>query len=128
MNNSSDHDAVESTPLPEDVLLGVENPEIIDLITADAGTGEVVLRIIERRAWGSDPKQLAQFDEKLNRYLAYVLDGFLGRQYPQYEGRPVRVEIVCAAPPTDERVLRFFEGVEMVCEENGIGLSLRVEA
>ncbi len=107
---------------------GVENPEIIDLITSDARNGEVVLLIIERRPWGSDPKQLMQFDEKLNRYFAYVLDGFLGRQYPQYAGMPVRIRIDCADAPTDERTLRFLEGVEMVCEQNGIGFTVRVSA
>jgi hypothetical protein len=127
MSDNTPNDALETGPLPEDVLLGVENPEIIDLITLDPRSGEVVLRIVERRPWGSDPKQLAQFDEKLNRYLAYVLDGFLVRHYPQYAGKPVRIEIACVEPPTDERVLRFFEGVEMVCESNDIGLSMRVE-
>ena len=76
---------------------GVENPDIIDLITPDPTSGEVVLLIIEERPWGSDKNQLVQFDEKLNRYLAYILDGFLGRQYPQYENTPVRIQIDCVA-------------------------------
>ena len=105
---------------------GVENPEIIDLITLDSQEGEVVLLVLENRPWGSDPKQLEQFDEKLNRYLAYVLDGFLERQYPQYEGLPVRIQIDCVDDPKDDRIQRFLEGVAMVCEQNGISLALRV--
>ncbi|MCB0712376.1 MAG: hypothetical protein KDD67_08620 [Ignavibacteriae bacterium] len=104
---------------------GVENPDIIDLITPDPTSGEVVLLIIEERPWGSDKNQLVQFDEKLNRYLAYILDGFLGRQYPQYENTPVRIQIDCVDEPTDERSLRFLEGVGMVCEQNGIGFRVR---
>lgn len=105
---------------------GVENPEIVDLITSDAGTGEVVLIITESRPWGSDPRQLAQFDEKLNRYMIYVLDNFLSKQYPQYAGRPVRIQINCADKPTGERELRFLEGVAMVCEQNGLNFVVKV--
>ena len=107
---------------------GVENPEIIDLITPDKKTGEIVLLIIEQRPWGSDPNQLAQFDEKLNRYLAYLLDGFLVKQYPQYEGKPTRIQIDAADKPTDEKTVRFLEGVAMVCEQNGIGFSVRARS
>lgn len=104
---------------------GVENPEIIDLITPDPENGEIILLIVEERPWSSDPNQLPQFDEKLNRYLAYILDGFLANQYPQYKGKPVRIQIDCADEPTDERTLRFLEGVGMVCEQNGIGFKVR---
>ena len=89
---------------------GVQNPEIIDLITLDSKEGEVILLILEDRPWGSDSKQLMQFDEKLNRYLAYVLDGFLVKEYPQYQGVPVRIQIDCVDEPTDGRTQRFLEG------------------
>lgn len=105
---------------------GVENPDIIDLITPDPGTGEVVLVIYERRPWGSDPRQLEQFDEKLNRYLIYVLDNFLSKQYPEYTGRPVRIQIDCVDRPTGEREQLFLEGVAMVCEQNGLNFWVRV--
>lgn len=105
---------------------GVENPEIIDLITSDSQSGEVVLVITESRPWGSDPRQLEQFDEKLNRYMIYVLDNFLSKQYPQYAGLPVRIQINCVDKPTGERELRFLEGVALVCEQNGLNFLVRV--
>lgn len=109
----------------EPMQRGVENPEIIDLIRLDRQRGEVDLVVLEKRPWGSDPQQMAQFDEKLNRYLTYLLNGFLARQYPQYEGMPTRIVIDCAEPPESQEVLRFFAGVERVCEMNDIGFAIR---
>ena len=62
---------------------GVENPMIMDLITTDPASGDAVLVMIERRPWGGHPLQFKQIEEKINRYLAYVLDGFLIQQHPQ---------------------------------------------
>ena len=110
----------------DQLVRGVENPEIIDLITPDPGSGEVVLVIIESRPWGADSRQLEQFDEKLNRYLIYVLDNFLSKQYPEYAAHPVRIQINCAEKPTGERELRFLEGVAIVCEQNGLNFAVKV--
>ena len=107
------------------MVRGVENPDIIDLIRLDRARGEVELVIIEQRPWDGGRTQLEQFDEKLNRYLTYILNGFVGRHYPQYEGLPTRLVIDCAEPPTGQDVLRFFAGVESVCEANGIAFSIR---
>lgn len=110
----------------EEFRRGVENAQIIDLIAKDPETEEVVLVILEKRPWGSDPKQLQQFDEKLNRYMGYVLDNFLAKQYPQYADHPVRIQINCVDLPSGDRERRFLEGVAMVCEQNGLNFTVRV--
>lgn len=107
------------------LVLGVENPEVIDLIRLDPASGEVELVITEKRSWEGGRKQLEQFDEKLNRYMTYILNGFVGRHYPEYEGRPVRIVIDAEEPPTGDDVLRFFGGVSSVCEANDIGFAIR---
>lgn len=78
---------------------GVENAKIVDLITVDPGSGEVVLAILEGRPWTGDEEQLRQLEDKLNAYFGYVLDGFLVRDYPDYEGRPVAIRLDCVAEP-----------------------------
>ncbi|MDB4981088.1 MAG: hypothetical protein JWM82_1840, partial [Myxococcales bacterium] len=49
---------------------GVQNPAVIDLITLDKPSDTVVLVMTERRPWGLTD-QLAQIEEKLNRYMGY---------------------------------------------------------
>ena len=81
---------------------GVQNPRVVDLITFDRVADRVILLMIEHRPWGSDPKQLDQLQEKLNNYLDYVLDGYLTKQYPDYLGKVVRIQLEAPAPPEGE--------------------------
>ena len=55
----------------------VENPNVVDLIKVDPASGQVVLVMIERREWDNGPQQFSQIEEKINRYMGYVLDGHL---------------------------------------------------
>ena len=66
---------------------GVQNPAIVDLIELDASSGQVALVMIERRGWDSGTEQFRQIEEKINRYMGYVLDGHLATHYPQYRGQ-----------------------------------------
>lgn len=106
---------------------GVENPAIMDLITVDPATEDVVLVMIERRAWGSAPHQLAQIEEKINRYLGYALDGFLVQHYPQYEGRRVRIRLDCAEAPSGPAE-HFVAAARHAIESAGLGFELNVKA
>jgi Family of unknown function (DUF6572) len=78
---------------------GVHNPRVIDLITEDEASGEVVLVMLEERSWGSDPEQMRQLEAKFNAYLEYVLGGHMAVQYPQYADRRVRFQLDCAENP-----------------------------
>ena len=83
---------------------GVQNPRLMDLIELDPGTDRVVLVMVEQRAWGVGPRQFQEIEEKINRYLGYVLDGFLATHYPQYQGKRVRIRLDCAEEPRGDAV------------------------
>jgi hypothetical protein len=110
---------------------GVQNPAIIDLITLDTPTDTVVLVMMERRPWGAGPLQLApqinQIEEKVNRYMGYVLDGFLAEQYPQYRGKMVRIRLDCAEAPQGESA-RFVAAMTDAIERHGIQFAMAVQA
>jgi hypothetical protein len=90
-----------SADSPEEAR-GVHNPRVVDLITADDATGEVVLVMLEARPWGSDVEQIRQLEAKFNAYLEYVLGGHMGKQYPDYAEKPVRIQLDCAENPRAE--------------------------
>jgi hypothetical protein len=98
---------------------GVQNPAVIDLITLDKTSDTVVLVMTERRPWGAAREQLKQIEEKLNRYLGYVLDGFLAEQYPQYTGKSVQIRFDCAEEPHGEAA-RFVAAMTDASESHGI--------
>ncbi|MEM7411230.1 MAG: DUF6572 domain-containing protein [Myxococcota bacterium] len=78
---------------------GVQNPRVVDLITEDAQSGEVLLVMLEARPWGSLPEQLRQLEAKFNSYLEYVLGGHMEKQYPQYAGRSICFRLECVENP-----------------------------
>jgi hypothetical protein len=104
---------------------GVQNPTLVDLITVEPDSQKVVLVMIERRPWGAEPKQFGQIEEKINRYLGYVLDGFLVQQYPQYEGRPVIIRLDCAEEPTGEAA-RFVAAAGHAIGTHGLEMAVNV--
>ena len=83
---------------------GVQNPMLLDLITLDPVADKVVLAMFEQRPWGGSAQQFAQIEEKINRYLGYVLDGFMVKQYPQYQGKGVIIRLDCAEAPHGDAV------------------------
>jgi hypothetical protein len=104
---------------------GVQNPMVIDLITLEKASDTVILVMTERRPWGVPATQFKQIEEKLNRYMGYVLDGFLAEQYPQYVGKPVRIRLDCAEAAHGEAA-RFVEAMTHACESHGIRFSIAV--
>ena len=102
---------------------GVENPQVLDLITTDPASGDVVLVMIERRPWGAHPQQLRQIEEKINRYMAYALDGFLAEHHPQYVGRRVRLRLDCAQPPAGEAG-QFVAAAQHAARAHGLELEV----
>ena len=104
---------------------GVHNPRVVDLISLDRERNEVVLLMLEQRVWGSAPEQLRQLEEKFNRYLSYVLDGFLAEQFPQYKDQPVCFRLDCAGPPGDEE-RRMLEAMKSFAASHDIRLDVGV--
>ena len=106
---------------------GVENPQVLDLITVDPASGDVILVMVERRRWGESPLQLKQIEEKINRYLAYVLDGFLAEHHPTYVGKKARIRLDCAEAPHGEAA-RFVEAATHAVQGEGLDFEVRVSA
>ena len=101
---------------------------LLDLIAVDPATDKVVLTMIERRAVGRQrPRQFQQIEEKINRYLGYVLDGFLAEHHPAYEGKRVQIRLQCAEEPHGEAV-RFVAAATQAVQAEGIELVVAVAA
>ena len=79
--------------------MSIEHINIIDLVAHDPATDEVVLAMSEPRPWTGSDAQLFQFQEKLNTYLSFALDGEMLEAYPQFAGKKVRLRLECAASP-----------------------------
>ena len=104
---------------------GVQNAKVMDLITLDPVTDKVALVMIERRPWGADLLQFRQIEEKINRYLAYALDGFLVEHHPGFLGKGVQIRLDCAEAPHGEAA-RFVAAATHAIAAQGLELVVNV--
>lgn len=110
---------------PEFERRGVQNPRIVDLIELHPSTGQVVLSMVELRAWRGEKPQMQEIGNKFDAYLSYVLDGHLVKQYPAYKDCSVKMELLCAEPPraADHG---FFEAVKKFADDHEIEFVITV--
>lgn len=76
---------------------GIENPRIIDCIASNKES--VTLHLYAGNPWKNSREEMQILEDKLNRYLGYVLDGFLAKEYPQYKNLPITFQLDCVEPP-----------------------------
>ncbi|SRR5216683_694158 len=81
-------------------MAGIQDTSVIDLVTHNAESGEYALIMTETRTWSDSPEQLSQLREKINNYAMFVIDEGLTRAYPHSAGKPVRIQLDCASPPS----------------------------
>lgn len=105
--------------------MSIDNPDVIDAIGIDRETGEVILTISDHLEWESfyeEHKLL--LEEKLGKYLHFISSGQLLEDYPDGEGRKVRIDIV-QKYPQDERGHRLLNAANAFVEAQGHFLSWR---
>jgi hypothetical protein len=104
---------------------GLEHPNVIDVIALDDKTGEVALVMHEPRDWTGSDAQLFQLQEKINAYLSFAIDGEMNESYPQFMGKPIRLQLDCATAP-DARAIEFLSMVREQIAFQGIKLEVVV--
>jgi hypothetical protein len=86
----------------------MQNHQQIDFVALDPKSDRVILVMIETRSWGDRGALLPDFQEKLNTYLGYVLQGQLAKDYPTMKDKKVRF-LLQAKFPLGEREVKFIE-------------------
>jgi len=90
---------------------GVKNPKVIDLVRFDPEKDSVILEMIEDRPWEEKVERLEEISAKFNSYLDYVVDGWLIKQYPQYEGKKVIFELNVLKAESKDVLSEHFDNV-----------------
>ena len=78
--------------------MAVENAQVVDAVGTDIHTGEVVLSLIDASEWGGQGHLLA-LQTKLNSYFGFVESGQLIDDYPNAQGKGVRIDVTCKFEP-----------------------------
>lgn len=103
---------------------GIDAPGSIDLVRVPE-SGPVELVIADSGSWdGSDHRQIL-LQEKLNRYLEFVLDGELATAQPESAGRPWTIVIESSSTP-DPRTIAYLRRADNELRRSGGGCVLRL--
>jgi hypothetical protein len=108
------------------VTTTVQDTSVIDTMAFNPQSGEVTLIAVEERAFGSDPRMLAELQAKLNTYLRFALDGQLAEDYPQHAGHPVRIQLDCRGGAPDAATSRVLAELAPQIEAKGVGFHIEV--
>ena len=100
----------------------VENPNVVDFISTDTETGDIVLTVADHLPWDEDHEHLLTLQEKLNRYLAFIESGEILEAYPASAGHRVRIVIMHRKALTSAAI-RFLESAKAIVEDAGFGLT-----
>jgi len=101
--------------------MSIEQTEVVDIISTDRTTGDVVLTISDHLDWSNSTAHQMLLQSKLNRYLAFVESGEILESYPDARDRPVVFKVVFQIPP-DEGGRAFLAKVKAVIESAGFTL------
>jgi len=102
---------------------GLEKTGTLDAFAHDTQKDLLILAMFELRPWDLGEIQLFQFQEKLNAYLSFVLDGEMEETFPHLKDKPVRIELRTLHEPS-ERALGFIERVQDQISHQQISLEV----
>ena len=108
---------------------------VIDVVLTSPDGDEYVLVLAEERPW-DEPGVVDDLTDRLNRTVAYVLDGHLAAELPQTAGRDIRVDVRYEHPPTPDVEALFVRftaalaqrGMELTVDQLGPAVPGRLDA
>jgi hypothetical protein len=101
--------------------VSIEQTDVVDLVSTDRVTGQVVLTISDHLDWCDSTAHQTLLQSKLNRYLAFVESGEILESYPAAKDRPITLKVVFQFPP-DEAGHAFLAKVRPIIESAGFSL------
>ncbi len=103
----------------------IEQTNVIDFLTLEHVTGDVLLSISDHLEWepGTDEEgeHLWLLQEKINKYLAAMESGEIFEKYPEMKGRKLVINIVGKYPLSGKATF-FFEKAKGFVEAAGFEL------
>lgn len=101
--------------------MSVEQLNVVDIISTDKGSGEVILTISDHLDWSDTVAHQTALQAKFNKYLAFVESGEILTRYPDAKDRPIVIKVVFKYRP-DQEGLRFLARAKAVIESAGFSL------
>lgn len=108
-------------------LMTVEQTKVIDIISLDKQTGQVILTVSDHLEWKDSTRHQEILQAKLNSYLAFVESGEILTKYPDAMQRTILFKVVLKFKP-DPEGRAFLRRAEEVIEKAGFSFMCDVFA
>lgn len=105
--------------------MSIEQPKIIDFISINPSTNDVILSISDHLTWELGDSHLLLLQEKLNNYLAFIESGEILQSYPEVKSRSIVIDVVCEHS-VSERGKEFFDKAASIVNDAGLRLTYQV--
>jgi hypothetical protein len=96
----------------------VEQTKVIDIISLDKQTGQVILTVSDHLEWDDGTRHQEILQAKLNTYLAFIESGEILEKYPDAVERTIAFEVVLKFKP-DLEGRAFLGRAQKVIENAG---------
>ena len=107
--------------------MSVEQFDVVDVVSIDKKTGQVILTISDHLDWSDCVRHQTILQAKFNKYLAFVESGEILESYPDAKDRPVAIKVVFKHKP-DQEGWQFLTRAKQVIESAGFSLRHEVFA
>jgi hypothetical protein len=105
----------------------VEQTKVIDIISLDKQTGQVILTVSDHLEWNDGTRHQEILQAKLNAYLAFVESGEILKKYPDAVERTILFKVVLKFSP-DSEGRAFLHRAREVIEKAGFAFMCDVFA
>ncbi len=106
----------------QSALMSIEQADVIDVVTIERGTGDVLLTISDHLQWeAAEGDHLLILQDKLNGYLRFIESGELVRKFPEASGARAIINVVGKFQPSAQGQ-QFLKQVGEVIESAGYEL------
>lgn len=102
----------------------IEQIAVVDFISIAEELNEVVLSISDHLEWEGNDEHLLLFQEKLNKYLAFIESGEILESYPKAKGKNVVITLVCKFP-LSEKARKVFDCAVSIVDDAGFQLKFQ---
>ena len=85
---------------------GLFDPEKVDLVGLAPSADAVELFIVQDMPWTGSDAQMKSFQDKVQTYVSYAVDGQMATAYPETQGLPWRIVLHAQTGPPDKRTAK----------------------
>jgi hypothetical protein len=98
---------------------GLFDREKVDLVGLTQSADAVELFIVQDAPWTGSDAQLQSFQDKVQTYVAYAVDGQMTTAYPETQGLPWRIVLHAQTGPPDRRTAEAIAALSARLPEHG---------